>query len=78
MIKKQALKSVWEASEYFSNIGIDLIYGIPALKKILFLISLLLLKNFLLNILSIYEFNIKNREIQTLKIVILLKNLAKY
>ena len=65
--KKQALKSVWEASKYFSNIGIDLIYGIPSLKKNSFFNQLILAKELPIKHISIYEFNIKNREIETLE-----------
>ena len=44
--KEKAMKSIWEASKYFNNIGIDLISGIPSVKKILFIISLFFLKSF--------------------------------
>ena len=75
--KKQALKSVWEASKYFSNIGIDLIYGIPALKKNSFFNQLIIAKELPIKHISIYEFNIKNREIETLENSYSLKKFSK-
>ncbi len=63
--KEQALKSIWMASEYFSNISLDLICSIPSLKKNSFYNQLILAKELPIKHISIYEFNYKNREIET-------------
>ena len=57
--KEKALKSIWEASEYFNNIGIDLICGIPSLKKNSFDNQLILAKELLLNTFQFTNFIIK-------------------
>ena len=58
--KKQALKSIWMASEYFSNIGIDLICRNSFFKKNSFFNQLILAKELPIKHISIYEFNYKN------------------
>ena len=62
--KEKALKSIWEASEYFNNIGIDLICGIPSLKKNSFDNQLILAKELPIKHISIYEFHYKNKLIE--------------
>ncbi len=63
--KEQALKSVWRASEHFSNIGLDLICGIPSFEKNSFYNQLILAKELPIKHISIYEFNYKNKKIET-------------
>jgi Coproporphyrinogen III oxidase and related Fe-S oxidoreductases len=62
--KEQALRSIWEASEYFSNIGIDLITGIPSLKKNSFNNQLIVATELPIKHISIYEFSYKNKEME--------------
>ena len=77
--KKQALKSVWEASEYFKNIGIDLICSIPSFKKNDFENQLIIAKELPIKHISIYEFYYQNisKEIQTLEKKLSLKKTIK-
>ena len=59
--KEQSMKSIWEASKYFNNIGIDLICGIPSVTKNSFYNQLILSRELPIKHISIYEFHYKNK-----------------
>ncbi len=60
--KKKAIDSILTSSDYFDNIGIDLLFGIPGSKKETFEKQLYFTRGLPVKHISLYEFNFQNRK----------------
>ena len=60
--KRKAINTIFKASAYFKNIGIDLIYGIPGSNKERFQKQLYFSRELPIKHISLYEFNFQNKK----------------